>query len=144
MRAEAFVDTNILVYAIEGSENNKPQRARELLRRPDLALSIQVLNEFYSTVTSPRRQQPLTHAETVAWLKIWKRFPVQDLTLRIHEDGVIDRDRYRIGIYDAMIVAAARVLGCRIIFSEDLNDGQNYGGVVAVNPFARPAGALSS
>lgn len=136
MRAEAFVDTNILVYAVEGTDGPKPRAARELLRRPDLALSVQVLNEFYHVVTAPRRKQPLTHAEALVWLVVWRKFPVQDLTLRVHEEGVLDRDRYQIGIYDAMIVAAARFLGCRTIFSEDLNDGQNYGGVVAVNPFA--------
>lgn len=137
MRAEAFVDTNILVYAVEGLDTPKPQAARALLRRPDLALSVQVLNEFYHAVTSPRRAQPLSHNEAIVWLELWKRFPVQDLTLRVHEAGVRDRDQYHIGIYDAMIVAAARALGCRTIFSEDLNEGQDYGGVVAVNPFAR-------
>jgi predicted nucleic acid-binding protein len=143
MRAEAFVDTNILVYAVEGLETPKPQTARELLRRPDLALSVQVLNEFYHTVTSPRRERPLSHQEAIVWLELWKRFPVQDLTLRVHEAGVRDRDRYRIGIYDAMIVAAARALGCRTILSEDLNEGQDYGGVVAMNPFARRSGAAA-
>jgi predicted nucleic acid-binding protein len=143
MRAEAFVDTNILVYAVEGLETPKPQTARELLRRPDLALSVQVLNEFYHTVTSPRRERPLSHQEAIGWLELWKRFPVQDLTLRVHEAGVRDRDRYRIGIYDAMIVAAARALGCRTILSEDLNEGQDYDGVVAMNPFARRSGAAA-
>ena len=139
MHAEAFVDTNVLVYAVEGLDTPKPRLARQLLRRPDLAISTQVLNEFYHTVTSPRREQPLSHDEAIVWLALWKRFPVQDLTLSIHEAGVRDCDQYCIGIYDAMIVAAARALGCRTLFSEDLNEGQDYGGVVALNPFSRRA-----
>jgi predicted nucleic acid-binding protein len=58
-----FVDTDVLLYAVSISEeeSEKNRIARELLREPDLALSVQVLQEFYAQATRPSRSDPLTH-----------------------------------------------------------------------------------
>jgi len=95
----------------------------------------QVLGEFYSAVTSPRRASPLQHGEAVAWIQVWKLHEVRDIT-RAHVDLALEvRARFEIGYYDALIVAAARLARCPVIFTEDLNDGQDYGGVRVQNPF---------
>ncbi|NNC90406.1 MAG: PIN domain-containing protein [Akkermansiaceae bacterium] len=135
MNVDTFVDTNVLVYAIEGAGDPKSEAARDLLRGGSLAISVQVLNEFYHTVTSPRRLSPLTHDEAVQWLDVWKQFPVQDLTRAIHDHGVQLREKFQIGLYDALVVAAGLSLGCTVLFTEDLNHGQDYDGLVARNPF---------
>jgi predicted nucleic acid-binding protein len=137
MNDSVFLDTNVLVYAIE-SGGPRPERsaaALALVRRHDVCLSTQVLGEFYRAVTSPRRAVPLTHDEAVAWIQLWKRHDVQAITVP-HVDLALElRGRYRISYFDALVVAAAHLAGCSIVFSEDLDAGQDYGGVRVENPF---------
>lgn len=140
MADRAFVDTNVLVYAIEvnGPYPAKSNAARELLRGNGLCLSTQVLGEFFSAVTSRKRASPLTHDEATAWIQFWKRFDVEPVT-RDHVDLALEIARqYGIHYYDALILASARFALCATVYSEDLNAGQNYGGVEVANPFARP------
>jgi len=133
-----FLDTNILIYAIEvdGPEPAKTAAAQEAVRRSDVVLSTQVLGEFYRAVTSPRRESPLDPAEATAWIQMWKRFDVRDVTVR-HVDLALEiAQQCQVGYYGALILAAARKAECPVVYSEDLSDGQDYGGVTVVNPFA--------
>ncbi len=137
MPDSVFLDTNVLVYAIEGAGPNaqKSSMALAFAKRTDVCISVQVLGEFYRAVTSLRREVPLTHDEALAWVQLWKRYDVRPLTVP-HVDLALELAlRYQIGYFDALIVAAARLADCEIIYSEDLNDGQDYGGVRVENPF---------
>jgi predicted nucleic acid-binding protein len=138
MSDSGFLDTNILVYAIEvaGPDSQKSVVALELTRRQDVSLSTQVLGEFYRAVTSPRRASPLTHDQAVAWIQIWKRLPIHHFGVP-HVDLALElTGRFQISYYDALILAVARMAGCAVVYSEDLNDGQDYDGVRVENPFA--------
>jgi len=137
MSDRIFLDTNVLVYAIEtgGPHPEKSAAARVLARRDDVCLSTQVLGEFYRAVTSRRRAEPLTHDEAVAWVQLWKRHDVRAVTLP-HVDLALElTGRYQVSYYDALVVAAAQLAGCVVVFSEDLNAGQEYSGVRVENPF---------
>jgi predicted nucleic acid-binding protein len=137
MSAKPFVDTNVLIYAVasHGPEAAKGLRARTLLQAGAVCLSTQVLGEFYRAVTSARRDVPLTHAEAVAWVQLWKHHEVASITTA-HVDLALEiRERFRLDYYDALIVAAARLAGYPVIYSEDLSHGQDYGGVRLENPF---------
>lgn len=137
MSADVFLDTNILIYAIEvdGPAPKKSAIAQGLVRRTDYSLSTQVLGEFYRAVTSARRSVPLSHEEAASWVQLWKRNPVHSITVA-HVDLAIDlRKRFDIQYFDALIISAARIAGCSTLYSEDLNHGQNYGGVTVSNPF---------
>lgn len=70
-----FVDTNILLYAISpvAAERPKALTARKILQRTDIALSVQVLQEFYVQATRPTRTQPLAHADATALIELWLR-----------------------------------------------------------------------
>ena len=84
---------------------------------------------------SPRRQTALTHDEAVAWIQLWKRYDVDGITVP-HVDLALQlANTFRVNYYDALIVAAARLSGCSVVYSEDLNDGQDYEGVRVENPF---------
>ncbi len=87
MNARAFLDTNILIYAIEvgGPDPAKTAAARGLVRRTDMCLSTQVLGEFYRAVTSPRRAVPLSHEDAAAWMQLWKRHDVRAAGGRIDQ-----------------------------------------------------------
>ena len=56
-------------------------------------------------------------------------------TRELITDGVIGKEKWQVGFYDALMIAAANRAGCSTIFTEDLNNGQKYGNVTAVNPF---------
>ncbi len=137
MSDRVFLDTNILVYAIEvgGPNQAKSIIALGLARRTDICLSTQVLGEFYRAVTSPRRASPLTHDLAVSWVQLWKRHEIFGITVA-HVDLALElASRFQIGYYDALILSAARLAGCQVVYSEDLSSGQEYHGVNVQNPF---------
>jgi predicted nucleic acid-binding protein len=132
-----FVDTNILLYAIsrDPEEQTKAARANELLSAKDLGLSVQVLQEFYVQATRESRADRLTHEQAAALVDSFRRFPVQETTIGIVLSAISTRQQFEISYWDAAILESARTLGCEVALSEDLSDGQNYGGVRVENPF---------
>ena len=137
MSGRRFLDTNVLIYAVEtgGPDPAKSTAASSLARRADICLSTQVLGEFYSAVTSRRRELPLTCEEATAWVQLWKRHDVYPITVA-HVDLALElSDRFRVSYYDALILAAANLAGCEVVYSEDLNARQTYSGVRVENPF---------
>ena len=136
-----FVDTNVLLYAVSRApaERVKAETARRLLDSTDLALSVQVLQEFYVQATRPTRSGALTHEQAALLLEAWLRFPVQDTTVPLMLSAARTSARNRLSYWDAAISEAARALGCETVLSEDLTDGQDYGGVVVENPFRETA-----
>ncbi|MEJ2147686.1 MAG: PIN domain-containing protein [Acidobacteriota bacterium] len=137
MSDSAFVDTNVLVYAVEADDGSsaKGRTARNLVRMEGIWISTQVLGEFFSAVTSSRRASPLTPQEAIAWVQFWKRLNVSELTTP-HVDLALELVlQYRISYYDALIVATASLAGCAVVYSEDLSHGQTYGDVRVQNPF---------
>lgn len=133
-----FVDTNVLLYAISSrpEEADKAQRAVELLAARDLALSVQVLQEFYVQATRQTADVRIEHDAAVDLIRTFRRFPVQDVTLEVLDLALEHRKRWQLSYWDAAILAAARVLGCDTLLTEDLQDGQDFDGVVVENPFS--------
>jgi predicted nucleic acid-binding protein len=137
MTAMRFVDTNILIYAI-GLQPAPPEKkviAREILARSDIALSVQVLQEFYVQATHARRSDALSHDLAVRLIEKWQRFRVQDNTVAVLQSALRLKERFQTSYWDAAILAAAKAARCQQLLSEDLNHGQDYDGVVVVNPF---------
>jgi len=139
MSALVFVDTNVLVYARDTRVPHKQRSAHEWLdflwetRRG--RLSPQVLNEYYVTVTRKLKPGlPVEEARTsVRDLYYWLG-PVdaQDLL----EAAWTLEDRASISFWDALVVGAARSMGCMYVLTEDLSARQDLGGVRVVDPFA--------
>jgi predicted nucleic acid-binding protein len=132
-----FVDTNVLLYAIsrDAGERRRAERANEILESRDVAISVQVLQEFYVEATRATRPIPLTHRQAFELVETFLGFPVQELTTRIVLAALTLRERFGISDWDAAILEAARVLGCDVVLSEELADGQDYDGVRVENPF---------
>lgn len=137
MAALQFVDTNVLLYAISTApdEAAKAREARTLLDGDDLALSVQVLQEFYVQATRKGRSDALTPRQASQLVEAFLRFPVQDTTVALMKAAIDASSRFRISYWDAAILEAARSLGCRTLLSEDLAHGRDYEGVVVRNPF---------
>jgi predicted nucleic acid-binding protein len=136
-----FVDTNVLLYAIstDPDEAAKAAAARAILESADLALSVQVLQEFCVQATRPTRQYRLSHEQASLLVEAWLRFPVQDITVPIMRAAATTAQGSYISYWDAAVVEAARALGCASVLSEDLADGRDYGGVHIENPFRTAA-----
>ena len=132
-----FVDTNVLLYAIsrDPAEQDKAKRANDILAGRDLALSAQVLQEFYVQATRASRPDALSHRQAVLLIESFRRFPVQDLTSGIMLAALDACQRFQISYWDAAIIEASRAMGCAEVLSEDLSESQDYGGVRVVNPF---------
>ena len=132
-----FVDTNVLLYAISDDEAEAAKRgtALTLLQSSDLALSVQVLQEFYTQATRASRTGRLQHAEAEALIRAWQRFLVQDTTLALVSRAMAAAQRFQISYWDAAIVEGARAAGCDVLLTEDLHDGQLFDGLKVVNPF---------
>jgi predicted nucleic acid-binding protein len=132
-----FVDTNVLLYAIskDPQERLKAARANEILAGADVALSVQVLQEFYVQATRDSRADPITHDQAVALVESFARFPVQDVTMELVRAALTTRQRFAISYWDAAIIEASRLLGCDVVLSEDLSAGTDYAGVSVENPF---------
>ena len=132
-----FADTNVLLYALsrDDREQAKAERANQILAVGDLALSVQVLQEFYVQATRPSRPDPLTHDQAARLIESFLRFPVQEITTEVMLAALAGCQRFRISYWDAAIIEAGRILGCEVVLSEDLNDGQDYAGMLVQNPF---------
>jgi predicted nucleic acid-binding protein len=133
-----FLDTNILLYGVSTDPKEAAKRtiALKLLDRHNVALSVQVLQEFYVQATRSSKSHPLSHQQAALLVESWLRFRVQPVTTTILLAAILARDRFRLSYWDAAIIESARTLGCKRVFSEDLNDGQDYDGVTVENPFA--------
>lgn len=138
MNAEVFVDTNILLYTIdEDAESaSKRERAQQLLLSEPWGWSIQVAAEFFVNAISPKRPFRLDTADAAALVGNWLTYPTLPLTAGLVRAAIQLHQRFQLGYWDAAIIAAAGQLGCRTLYSEDLNAGQEYDGVMVVNPFA--------
>jgi len=135
----AFLDTNVLVYAHDGAAGVKRERARELVqglwaeRRG--GVSIQVLQELF-VVATQRLPNPLDSRQAAAVVTVFARWMVHEPQSSDVIAAIDVSDRYRISFWDAMIVHSAAALGCDVLYTEDLNAGQRYDGVLVVDPFA--------
>ena len=133
-----FVDTNVLIYAVsvDPAEEDKRRRALGLLTRNDLVVSVQVLQEFYVQATRVSRPGALTHEEATGFIDGLERFLIQDLTFGVLRDALAIRARFGISYWDSAILAAARLTGCDLVYSEDFSHEQDYDGLRVNNPFA--------
>ena len=133
-----LADSNILLYAVSTNPSEAEKRARAfevLADRDNLALSVQVLAEFYHQATRRSRLNSLSHQEAMRFIESLRRIPVQPVREEVFRRGTELSNRYRISYWDAAIIAAAEAIGCEAVYSEDMNDQQDYGGVRVINPF---------
>ena len=136
MSVDAFLDTNILVYAVTSDVSQRPKRKRalEIIQAEDFAVSTQVLQEFYVIVTR-KLSRPLTPGQALEWIEELVVFPCVATEVSLVKIAIEISVRYQTSYWDAAILAAAESMGAPRLYSEDLNHGQRYGSVEVVNPF---------
>jgi len=139
MTAKTFVDTNILVYAHDVDQDQKHRIARdlliELMQTRSGALSPQVLQEFYVTVTR-KIQKPLSKREAREIVNDYSVWCIDTTAAEVTAAFRIE-DEAKIGFWDALICASAVKSGATVLLSEDMNSGQQIAGMRIQNPFTR-------
>ncbi len=138
MSVKVFVDTNILVYSRDASEPEKQHQAmawmKHLWGSRNGRLSFQVLQEFYSTVTTKLRpgMEPQNARDDVQSLFAWHPIPVSEDVIK---RAWFIQDRFKFSWWDALIVSAAQIGDCSYLLTEDLHENQLLGNVRVINPF---------
>jgi predicted nucleic acid-binding protein len=130
-------NANVLLYAVSRvpADAEKRERAWTLIDGGGLALSMQVLQEFYYQATRPTRVDKLTDEDAVGFMDSWRRFPVQETTLALLDRGFEIQRRHRFSFWDSMIIAAARAQGCEMLWTEAMDDGRIVDGMRIADPF---------
>ena len=117
--ANAFIDSNVLLYLL--SKDTKKADAAEAVLRAGGLISVQVLNEIANVAL---RKTGMSWAETNQFLaSIRSLCAVESLTVETHDRGRDVAERYGLSVYDSMIVAAALLAGCTVLYSEDMQHG---------------------
>lgn len=136
MSARSFFDTNVLVYADDRAAPAKQRRALDLVAEHRRArtgvVSLQVLQEYFVTVTRKLQVDARVARRKVELLAEF------DVTSPEVGDILAAIDLYRLhgfSFWDALIFQAAKQAGCRVLFSEDMQDAREIDGVEIVNPF---------
>jgi len=145
MSARCFADTNLIVYSRDASEQIKQPAAMtwlaHLWQTRTGRISTQVLSEYFVTVT--RKLQPGLQPD-VAWSDVesllsWKPVPVD---VKVLWKTRTVQDTFGFSWWDSLVVAAAYVSGCNYLLTENLQDGQDLGGLIVMNAFAHGPGEM--
>jgi predicted nucleic acid-binding protein len=136
--SRAFFDSNILIYADDNGEPERQRIARELIEKYFGAglgvVSVQVLQEYFNVVT---KKQKLDASIARVKVELLSKF-VAHITLP--EDVLLAIDLFRLhrlSFWDSMLVRSAKQAECKILFSEDMQNGRIIDGLQIINPFSR-------
>jgi predicted nucleic acid-binding protein len=135
----SFVDTNVLVYGFEKNSSPKKQIAKqllfELMEDDLLRLSTQVLQELFVALTRKAKER-CSNQEALALLDDLAAWPVMAIDYAAIRAAVGLAEKDKLSFWDALVVVAAARSGATVLYTEDLNDGQEIFGVRITNPFA--------
>ncbi|MCY3928519.1 MAG: PIN domain-containing protein [Acidobacteria bacterium] len=139
MPADFFLDTNIFVYTFDQRDPEKQALARNLVERAlgtgEGVVSSQVVQEFLN-VALRKFERPLSDEQALRYLRdvldpLCSVFP----SISLYETALSLHRRWRFSFYDSLIVAAALESNCNVLYSEDLQDGQEIESLTVANPF---------
>ncbi len=137
MRDKVFLDTNILVYAHDSESPEKRAVCQALLfgclRDGTGVISAQVLSELFVTITQ-KVKRPMTAEDAKKELLLLSAMPTVDIDATLAVEAVTLKQRWQLSYWDALILAAAGRAQCRVVYSEDLSEGQSYGSLTVRNP----------
>jgi predicted nucleic acid-binding protein len=138
MTGRLFVDTNILIYALDPGDPLKRQVSADLLRQTisnrSLTLSPQSLNEGYRVLTQRRKLMPQEDAR--GYIRTLAPWAIAPLDASTTERAFAVQDEIDASWWDSLMLAAALLAKCRLFISEDLQDGREVSGMRIANPFS--------
>lgn len=136
--SKIFIDTNLFVYALDKKIEVKQQQARKILKRVidshQPVISTQVIKEFYVAATSKLKADPIIIKNII---HNFHNMEIVNNDLELIEQAIDISIISQVSFWDSLIIAAAEKANCKFVFSEDLNSGQTYRGVMVLNPFVK-------
>ena len=136
----AFVDTNVLMYAFDKNSSPKKRAAQRLINQlmdeDRLRVSTQVLQELFVTLTR-KVNQPCSNDEALAVLEDLTAWPLMAVDYAAIRAAVRLAGQAKLSFWDALVVVAAARIGAAVLYTEDLNHGQEILGVRVSNPFTQ-------
>jgi len=139
MSADVFIDTNVFIYHLDGTDERKQGVADRLIRRGlatgEACISFQVVQECLNTILR-KAEVPLSGEEARQYLDV-VLVPLLQVpaTAALYHRALDIQGRYRFGFYDSLIVAGALASGCSRLATEDLQHGQRIEGLTVFDPF---------
>ncbi len=139
MSAKFFLDTNVFVYTRDDRDPHKQQRATDLIRGALVdrtgVVSYQVVQEFLNVVLV-KAVQKMSHQDAQQFLTtVFRPLLAAHSSTALFSEGIRLQEKYRLGWYDSLIVAAAQQSGCELLYTEDMQDGQRFDSLTVRNPF---------
>lgn len=137
MTDRLFVDTNILIYAMDPDDPERRRTAADVIRKgfadKRLVISPQVLNECYRVLVHKRKLVPA--AEARGYLRAFLPLCTAPLDVDTHRIAYAIEDRHRLAWWDCVILASGLQAGCRYFVTQDMHDGQTIESIMIVDPF---------
>ena len=128
-----FLDTNVLVYAYSRNASKMHEVGARLLESDSFCISTQVINEFI-WVMARKAKVPIEDITTIV-RNLYLKVPVIETGMAVILKSLGISAKYGFAHWDSLIISAALVAGCPILYSEDMQDGQTIEGLQIVNPF---------
>lgn len=136
MTERSFLDTSVLVYSDDRASGKKQAVARDLIRRGirsgKAVLSTQVLQEYF---VSAVRKLGIPARTARRKVSLYGTRPVIVVQLDLITQAIDLHLLHQVSFWDALVIRAAREGGCRVLYTEDLQHGQDFDGVRVENPF---------
>jgi predicted nucleic acid-binding protein len=139
MSGKSFLDSNIFIYTYDNRDPIKQSIADHLVRslvvEGEAVISYQVIQEFFNwaLVKGPVK---MPHDEAQRYLTTtFRPLMIVPSSFALVSDAIRIQERYRLSWYDSLIVSAAQHAGCTVLYSEDLQHGQQFGAVTVQDPF---------
>jgi len=134
--SKIFIDTNLFVYTLDKNDVSKRDKARSVIKRVvedhQPVISTQVIKEFYVVATTKLKADPIVVKNII---HNFHNMEVIQNDLELIEQAIDLSVLSQLSFWDSLIIAAAEKANCEVVFSEDLNSGQTYRGVIVKNPF---------
>ena len=134
------LDTNVLAYAEGLGDDVRCQLAGDLISKLDPINSlvpVQVLGELSRILTTKLKK---SSADVRELLLSWSdAVVVADTTWTAFQSAIDLTVDHQISMWDALIMSVAAENKCRLLISEDFQNGFTWRGVTVVNPFETKA-----
>jgi len=138
MKDKIFIDTNILVYANDPSDRKKNRIARQAIlegiQKENIAISTQVISEFYVTVTRKILTKMSSEAAKQE-IRLLRTIEIDEIDYHSILSAINISVQHQLSFWDSLIITSAKKLDCQVIYSEDMNSGQTIENIQIVNPF---------
>lgn len=139
MNGRVFLDTNVFIYSYDDRDLRKQRTALELIRDTTMdgsaTISYQVVHEFFNFALV-KAARKMSHEDAQRYLDtVFRPLLAVPSSVSLVTEAIRVQERYRLSWYDSLIVSATQQAGCAVLYSEDLQHGQQFGAVTVHDPF---------